>query len=76
MQHAKVLFSFVVVVFTKAFLIALFSGRLVRLIVRDWVVQCRLQTLAAIVKVFQGSSRRFEILNLHLPLPLDGDSKL
>ena len=76
MQHAEILLVFVVVV-TTAFLVAfLLSGRLVRLIVCDWVVQCGLQTFAEILKVSQCSGCGFEILNLHLPLPLDWGSKL
>ena len=76
MQHAEVLFVFVLIVPT-AFLVAfLLSGHLVRLIVRDWVVLCGLQALAEILKVPQGLGDGFEILNLHLPLPLDEDSEL
>ena len=76
MQHAEVLFVFVIVV-TTVFLVAfLLSGRFIRLIACDWVDQCGLQALTEILKVSQGSGRRFEILNLHLPLPLDRNSKL
>ena len=77
MQHAEVFFSFVVIVVLTAFIVVfLLYGRLVRLIIHDWVVQCGLQALAEILKVLQGSGRGLKILNLHLLLLLDWDSEL
>ena len=75
-QHIET-FLVIVVVVAMAFLLAfLLFGRLFRHFVRDQFVQCRLQVLAEILKVSQGSSSRFKVLNLHLPLPLDWDSEL
>ena len=77
MQHTEMLLVFVDVVVTVFLVTFLLSRRLLRRrIVRDWFAQCRLQALAEILKVSQGSSCRFEVLNLHLPLPLDQESKL
>ena len=77
MQHAEIFFVFVIVVVLKSFLVAfLLPGCLVRLIVCRRVIQCELQTFAEILEVAYGSSGWLKILNLHLSLPLDGDSKL
>ena len=71
-QHAEILFVFVVVVFMTAFLVALFLfGRLVRLIVCRRVIQCGPQTFAEVFEVTQCSGYWLNILNLYLPLPLD-----
>ena len=75
-QHTEMLLVFVVVVATALLVAFLLSGRFLRYIVLDWFVQCGLQMLAEILKVSQGSSRRFKFLNLHLPLPLDWNFKL
>ena len=75
-QHAEIIFFFVVVVVPTTLIVALFSGHLVRLIVRRRVIQCGLQAFSEVLKVAYSSGFWFEHLNLHLTLPLDGDSKL
>ena len=78
MQHAVVfLTSFVVIVVTKVFLVScLLYGRLVTIIIGRRVFKCGLQTFAEVLEVMQCPGIHFEVLNLHLLLPLDGDSKL
>ena len=77
MKHAEIFCVFVFVVIPTAFLVSLLlSRRFIRLIIRRRVIQCGLQKFAEVLKVMQCSGGWFEILNLHLPLPFDGDSEL
>ena len=77
MQNTKILLVFVVVVVATAFLVAfLLVGRFVRLGVRMRVVQCDLETFAEILETPNCPGGWHEVLDLHLLLPADQNSKL
>ena len=77
MQHAKMFILFFVVWIATAFFVALaLLGHLFRLRVRRTFFQCALETFAEILKFAKCPGGRYEVLNLHLPLPFDGDSEL